>query len=93
MSNKHEIEIPDLPDGWRAVSYRSPVDGVDYILNSGKVSLCDFECIDSDYLIVERIKPREITLIEITKEEYIRLCQTEETLYMLSGEYWKLKEE
>lgn len=24
---KHEIEIPRLPDGWKAIAYRLPING------------------------------------------------------------------
>lgn len=66
MTTKHNIEIPDLPDGWRAVAYRSPYAG-DYYLRSGEIvqALRD---IDDGYLIVEKIQPRRIVFEET--EEY-----------------------
>lgn len=62
MTTKHEIEIPDLPDGWRAVAYRIPVEDVDYVFIAyrNEVQLCDWETKTYKALIVEKIKPRRI---------------------------------
>ena len=54
---KHLIDIPGLPDGWRAVAYRRPVFGEYYFYNDdiqqGKTG-------SGQFLIVEKIKPRRI---------------------------------
>ena len=64
MTTKHEIEIPDLPEGWRAVAFRIPVGGVDYVFitSMNEVRLCDWETKTHKALIVEKIKPRRIVL-------------------------------
>ena len=57
------IEIEGLPKGWEPVAYRVPSENKDYILDGEQVLLCCWAS-NKDYLIVERIKPREITLVE-----------------------------
>ena len=66
MTTKHEIEIPDLPEGWRAVAYRKPVNGRDHTLSDDDDP---FLCMAIDYpcLIVEKIKPRRIVLEETSE--------------------------
>lgn len=58
---KHLIDIPGLPEGWRAVAYRRPVSGEYYFYNDdiqqGKTG-------SGQFLIVERIKPRRAVLEE-----------------------------
>lgn len=58
---KHEIEIPDLPEGWRAVAYREPVEG-EYYLMEGIHLHGTGRC--EEMLIVEKIPPRRIVLEE-----------------------------
>lgn len=59
---KHEIEIPGLPRGWRAVAYRRLENGDFYLNEQGEIvenySLTIFA------LIVEKIKPHRIALEE-----------------------------
>ncbi len=60
---KHEIEIPDLPEGWEAVAYRVPKTGECYFGSSGvKLALIDFENL---WLIVRKKQPRRIVLEEV----------------------------
>lgn len=87
---KHEIEIPSLPEGYRAVAYRIP--------NFGEYYVDSFEKI-TEYrgghgfkkLIVEKIQPRRIVLEEISKEEYHRLFNDERCsdIYNMRGSYWR----
>ncbi len=59
---KHEIEIPDFPDGWEAVAYRVPKAGECYFGSSGiKLALKDFENL---WLVVRKKQPRRIVLEE-----------------------------
>lgn len=55
MNDKHEIEIPGLPEGWKAVAYRVPTDKIDYVLTDDcEIILANnirFPC-----LIVDRIE-------------------------------------
>ena len=59
---KHEIEIPDFPEGWEAVAYRVPVEG-EYYLGSSGVKLCE-SSFDTVWLIVRKKQPRRIVLEE-----------------------------
>ena len=59
---KHEIEIPDLPEGWDAVAYRTP-DAGEYYLGSSGVKLCE-SSFDTVWLIVRKKQPRRIVLEE-----------------------------
>lgn len=61
MATKHEIEIPDLPEGWKAVAYRIPEKDENYLSIDGLVEKHDFR-IYSPRIIVEKIKPRRIVL-------------------------------
>ena len=60
---KHEIEIEGLPEGWKAVAYRVPVDKIEHVLTDDcEIILANnirFPC-----LIVEKIPPRRIVLEE-----------------------------
>lgn len=60
---KHEIEIEGLPEGWKAVAYRVPVDKIEHVLtDDGGIILTNnirFPC-----LIVEKISPRRIVMEE-----------------------------
>ena len=64
---KHEIEIPDLPEGWDAVAYRTP-DAGEYYLGSSGVKLCE-SSFDTVWLIVRKKQPRRIVLEE-TQDNY-----------------------
>ena len=59
---KHEIEIPDLPEGWEPVAYRIPKAGECYFGSQGvKLALKDFENL---WLVVRKKQPRRIVLEE-----------------------------
>ena len=60
MTTKHEIEIPDLPEGWRPVAYRAARCGIDHVLRNGQVTIYNWFLGNADMLIVEKIKPRRI---------------------------------
>ncbi len=57
---KHEIEIPDLPEGWEAVAYKNPEVG-EYYLGSSGVKLCE-SSFNTVWLIVRKKQPRRIVL-------------------------------
>ena len=75
MTTKHEIEIPDLPDGWRAVAYRRLKNG-DFYLNE-QCEIVENYALKIFALIVEKIKPRRIVLEE-----------TDEIRRVNNGEYY-----
>lgn len=58
---KHEIEIPGLPGGWRAVAYRRPISGEYYFYNDG---IQQGKTGSGQFLIVEKINPRMVVLEE-----------------------------
>lgn len=60
---KHEIEIPDLPEGWMPVSYRVPRYGENYLGKYG-IETARHGDFSDQYLIVEKIPPRRIVLEE-----------------------------
>lgn len=66
MTTKHEIEIPDLPDGWRVVAYRIPRKDENYLGVDGLVEKCSSP-IYVHRIIVEKIQPRRI-VFEATNE-------------------------
>ena len=78
MMTKHEIEIPDLPDGWRPVAYRNANTG-EFVIGSGGVEQVRGSITKTitRYLIVEKIKPRRVVLEE-----------TDETREAIFGEYF-----
>lgn len=52
---KHEIEIPDFPEGWEAVSFRVPEEGEYYLGSEGvKLAQTDFHY---RWLIVRKKQP------------------------------------
>lgn len=67
MTTKHEIEIPDLPEGWRAVAYRAARRGIDHVLRNGQVTVYRGFSDAVDLLIVEKIKPHRIILEETSE--------------------------
>lgn len=63
---KHEIEIPDLPEGWEPVSYRIPKAGECYFGSGGiKLAHLDFESL---WLVVRKKQPRRIVLEETDED-------------------------
>ena len=92
---KHEIEIPDLPEGWEAVAYREPKAG-EYYLGSGGIKLLhrDF---DTVWLIVRKKQPRRIVLEETEEDTensrnhtiYVKGI----TIDIYSNKLWKIVED
>ena len=60
---KHEIEIPDLPEGWEAVAYRCAY-GNEHIFNRGMVEQISSSIskTSTERLIVRKKQPRRIVL-------------------------------
>lgn len=63
---KHEIEIPDLPEGWKAVAYRVPSKD-EYTLSDDGI-VVSAKLIKFPVLIVEKIRPRSRIILEETEE-------------------------
>ena len=63
MNVKHSIEIPGLPEGWRAVAYRQPLIGEWYLSRMNKIRVAPYD-LDESYIIIEKIQPRRIVLEE-----------------------------
>ena len=60
---KHEIEIPDLPEGWEPVAYRY-AHGNEYVLSDGNVEQIRQSISETSTkrLIVRKKQPRRIVL-------------------------------
>lgn len=99
---KHEIEIPDLPEGWEPVSYRIPKAGECYFGSGGiKLAHLDFESL---WLVVRKKQPRRIVLEETgqvrkpMEGEYVQnngnycLCRKPER-WGNEHEIWKIVED
>ena len=59
---KHEIEIPDLPEGWEPVAYMVPEAG-EYYFGSGGIRLARIK-FENLWLVVRKKQPRRIVLEE-----------------------------
>lgn len=83
---KHEIEIPDLPEGWQAVSYRVPEEGEYYFTRHGFEQATD-EWLDRPAAIIVRKKqPRRIVLEEVEAGH-------EKVEFFHDRRYWKIVED
>lgn len=61
---KHEIEIPDLPEGWEAVAYRKTNRDDEAIFWNRRLhQICD-SLMDREFLIVRKKQLRRIVLEE-----------------------------
>lgn len=63
---KYEIEIPELPEGWRAVAWRRLKNGDHYLNDKGEIVRNEALIIFA--MIVEKIKQRRIVLEETEHE-------------------------
>lgn len=67
---KHEIEIPELPEGWKAVAYRVPAVH-EYIFDQeAGIVVKSILRTPIIRLIVEKIPPRRIVLEETEKDNF-----------------------
>ena len=57
---KHEIDIPDLPEGWEAVSFRVPEEGEYYFGRHGIDQATDDWPDRPSAIIVRKKQPRRI---------------------------------
>lgn len=71
---KHEIEIPDLPKGWKAVAYRKAKKGEWNFMEYGDPFQASQDHGTSS-IIVEKIQPRRVVLEDILHEDW---CQFED---------------
>ena len=90
------IEVEGLPEGWKAVAYRVPKGNIEFVFIENVVRKAKPQ--DKKCLIVEKIQPREITLVETNVEtdpllyQQIRidgLC----ILMLMHNKIWRIKEE
>ena len=79
---KHEIEIPCLPEGWRAVAYRLPKLGEHILNNAWSIEKADHNFTKLRFLVVEKIKPHRVVL-EKTEEKHLGF----QTLYIDDTEF------
>ena len=66
---KQTIEV-DVPEGWKAVAFRIPVRGENYINRKGRLDICLVDYEKDIVLIVEKIQPRRIVLEETAEDKY-----------------------
>lgn len=85
---KHEIEIPGLPKGYRAVAYRI-ADYREWYFFEGRIVQNIYTETQYPVLIVEKIKPREVTFVETD-------CENAKIAFFDDAgmwTYWRIKEE
>ena len=83
---KHEIEIPDLPEGWEPVAYRVPVKGEYIFSTDNKISLSDNNNHWCPWLIIRKKQPRRIVLEEVEAGH-------EKVEFFHDRRYWKIVED
>lgn len=70
--SKHTIDdIQGLPEGWEAVAYRCPVKGEYFLPTVGNIVIAGHDYV-MRYLIVQKNKSRQITLVETDEVFVIR---------------------
>lgn len=93
---KHEIDIPDLPKGWRAVAHRIPRKDENYLSVDGLVEKC-FSPIYVHRIIVEKIKLRRIVLEETELNHLTRDMQLfnndDVSITLNAKKIWRVVEE
>ena len=82
---KHEIEIPDLPEGWDAVAYRVPEEGEYYFSRHGFEQAVDEWPDRPAAIIVRKKQPRRIVLEET--------CEEDRKAFLFAGKHWKIMED
>ena len=60
--NQFTIEIPEVPEGWKPVAFRLPLEGEDYITIDGELVRHAVGRKSGPRLIVKKIQPRRIIL-------------------------------
>ena len=94
---KHEIEIPDLPEGWEAVAYRVPEEGEYYFSRHGFEQATDEWPDRPAAIIVRKKQPRRIVLEETEEDTdnshnhtiYVKGI----TIDIYSNKLWKIVED
>jgi|SRR6187455_1549906 len=64
MTKKQEIEIEGLPNGWKPIAYRLPLENDKHVLVDGLIFDAHGVAPIRQHLIVEKIQPRRIVLEE-----------------------------
>lgn len=80
---KHEIEVPNLPEGWEPVAYRVPEIG-EYYFGSKGITLARVQ-FENLWLVVRKKQLRRIVLEETCKED--------RKAFLHAGKYWKIVED
>ena len=84
---KHEIEIPDLPEGWEAVAYKVPEVG-EYYFGPGGITLARVK-FENLWLVVRKKQPRRIVLEETDIDNYEIVYRKNQG----TSTYWKIVED
>lgn len=87
---KHEIEIPDLPEGWEPVAYRYAHSN-EYVLSDGSIEQIRQSIIETSTkrLIVRKKQPRRIVLEESDIDNYDIVYRKN----VGTTTYWKIVED
>ena len=86
---KHEIEIPDLPEGWEAVAYRVPVEGEYFLSIDNEISHANDKSHWCPWLIIRKKQPRRIVLEESDIDNYDIVYRKN----VGTTTYWKIVED
>ena len=63
--NQFPIEIPEVPEGWKPIAFRLPLEGEDYLATDGELIQNAVGRKSGPRLIVEKIPPRRIVLEDV----------------------------
>lgn len=97
------IEIEGLPEGWKAVAYRVPKGNIEFVFIENVVRKAKPQ--DKKCLIVEKIQPRRIVLVETDEfrqpryGEYFRRGMVDSPIEVClkmevcAVKIWRIKEE
>jgi len=72
MTTMQTIEVEGLPEGWKAVAFRKPLENERYINRLGDVDMCTGGYANVPVLIVEKIQPRRIVLEETAEVRKVK---------------------
>lgn len=67
MTKQYTIPIEGIPDGWEPVAFRVPLEG-EHAIIFGEARSCDDWHYRAPRMVIQKTKPREITLVETDKD-------------------------
>ena len=99
--SKHTIEIEGLPEGWEPVAFRVPDQSEYYFGRHGLDQATDEWPDRPAAIILQKTKPREITLVETEEDNehllnspmYVNQWVNLDILLVNQPKIWRIKEE